>query len=185
MCQISPAEALERDKVFYDYAKGAFKERQDRLKNLDDKAGKYFIAMSAIVAILTYFVDVKAPGNKMFLLKPWTDWTTTEYLTLIVFAFACLSCFLIFSALMMVKSKGTSLDDQMTKVFENNRLIDIYRPIAVRIKDAVVHVDTELDKKANRLRWAFACMFIMFIAFVALMTIMTLASAGAVPPLSG
>lgn len=138
---------MENYKELYAISKEVFKEELERFYSIEQKASQYLSVLTLLLGATAFFIK--------WLVENFIPPHNTFEFVLVILASGILVClfvswFAIFSALKIYKVDIIPLTDEWVQFFADNKLIDIYYYLSVRMKEGRLANRATLNKKG---RW--------------------------------
>ena len=144
-------ENITKYKEMYDYSLNIYKELNNSNRELQEKAWKYFTALTVIIGFFIYYINWSFKLNIL-------DYTCLSYLwivdNLILSICFIINWFLLFKVVSIVDSPALPMKDDILEFFKTNRLIDIYNTMPKSINTIVKEKLKIHEEKGNDLKRA-------------------------------
>jgi uncharacterized membrane protein len=151
---------MEKYKELFNLSKEVLNEELNRYRSLDEKASKYFSALTILLGIYAFFVSHLFP--RLFPPSDTTEWLLLLTL-LLLFISIIISWFLIFKTLRIAYLSKTPLS---IKFFDDHKLVDIYYATAKTNQKALSQNRKTNNHKSKLLKYGYSSMCVTMILII-------------------
>ena len=154
---------MDKYKELYDLSKEIFNAERDRLYSIEHKAAQYLSALTLLLGVAGFFVK--------WIVEHFIPPQSRLVWLLFCLAIAILLClvaawFFVFSVLRVQKLRVIPLDAKMIKFFDNNKPIDIYYQLSVKMAEELEKNWEVTGRKSKRLNRGYMLMCISVLLLV-------------------